>query len=292
MNKKDWCVLTSVLLLFCVCDQLSKWIALKLLSSKAVMLGPIGFAAYQQPLLLGNVNVLQYMTATSSAVFGILFLFLFFVLNLIWTDKLFKLRISLALLTAGFLCDSIDKIFSKGTVDWIVIFNNYISLNDIYILVGLILTIFFFVKNYSAIFYKHSLRKKMIIEKDQYTFCAYIVLSYLILITGFGMFFITTFTIISDNIVTTSNDQTNLIFSFLLPFILLSICFLLIMSIFTIYLSNKVYGPVYAFKKYIKDVLLSGEENRSLNLRKGDHFKDLSDLATQLETKYKKDETK
>ncbi len=292
MNKKDWFTLTGMLLLFCIGDQLSKWIALKLLSGKAIMLGPIGFAAYRQPLLQEHINVLQYMTATSSAVFGILFLFIFFVLNLIWADKLFKFRVSLALLTAGFLCDSIDKIFSKSSIDWIAIFNHYISLNDIYILVGLALTIFFFIKNYSTIFYKHSLRKTMIIEKDQYTFCTYIILSYLIFIAGFGTFFMTTFSIMSDNIMTTSSNQTNLILSVLLPFVLLSTCFLLMMSIFTIYLSNKIYGPVYAFKKYIKDVLLSGEANRSLHLRKGDHFKDLSDLASQLGTKYKKDETK
>ena len=288
MNKKDWSILTGILILLCVCDQLSKWLALKILSGKTAILWSVGFATHQQHLLSEDVNIIQHMAAIPSAIFGILILFLFFVLNLIWTDKLFKLRISMAVLTAGFLCDSMDKIFSKGTIDWIVIFNNYISLNDIYILIGSIFTIFFFIKNYSTIFYKNTIRKKMIIEKDQYTFCAYILLSFLIFMIGFGMFFITAFKIVSGHVeAISSNNQASLMFIFSLSFIMLSICFLLIISIFTVYLSNKIYGPIYAIKKYIKEVLLSEDNNRPLNLRKDDHFSELSDLINQLGTKYK-----
>ena len=86
------------------------------------------------------------------------------------------------------------------------------------------------------------------------------------------------------------DTQNHLLLVGLLFFALLAVCFLVIIFGFVVYISNKIYGPVYAFKKYVKEVFVSGEPDRPFNLRKGDHFNDLQDLAGQLKDKYGKNQ--
>ena len=52
-------------------------------------------------------------------------------------------------------------------------------------------------------------------------------------------------------------------------------------TLFFLYLSNKIYGPFYAFERYIK-ALLNGEKPKDLQLRKHDQLKHLENLAKDI----------
>ena len=200
-------------------------------------------------------------------------------------------RVGIAFFIAGMLGDSIDMIFRGASQNWIKLFNAYVNLTDVYILIGIVLTVFFCIRDRSILFRKHNLRKKMLVEKDQTIFCFHILFSYLLFIGASFIFFLSFIKVIFNHFVQISPDlQSQLIRVFFVLFSILSICFLLIMVAFSLYLSNKIYGPVYAFKKYIRDVFLSGLPVRPFKLREGDHFSDIPDLVDQLQSKYIKEE--
>ena len=250
------------------------------------MLGPVGFMLSESAHLF---DFTEYKKILTSSIFSGFFLFLFFVLNLILVQKLLGLRLSLALFTVGILSDSLDSILYGSTLDWMVIYGRQFNLADLYIFAGMVSMIYFCIRDRSILFKRNNLRKKMFIEKDQYIFCFHILFSYLVFIIGMGLFFLIFIKMMLSHFMQVpQGTQQHLLVVALLFFSLLSVCFLVIIFGFIVYTSNKIYGPVYAFKKYIKEVFLSGEAERPFNLRKGDHFNDLQDLAGQLKDKYGK----
>lgn len=289
MKKKDWIIIAGVLVLAIVFDQAIKEFMTIVLKNESVQIGPIGFVVNQTPFVfMDQINILGYISAISPFGFSVFFLLLLFVLNLILVQRLMGLRIGVTLFVAGMMGESLDIVFRGGVLDWLGLFNIHFNLSDIYIFVGVIMTLFFTVKDRSLIVQKNNLRKKMFIEKEQYTFCYQVLFPYLLFAFAYCIFSVSFIKIVINRFVEIAPSlQSNIIMIFLLLFAILSMCFLLIVLGFTIYLSNKIYGPVYAFKKYIKDVLLHDGEDRPFNLRKGDHFVDLPELAKQIKAKYK-----
>ena len=294
MNKKDWYKVGGMLVLPIAADQFFKWLFALWLGGKEMMLGPIGLSIKQKTLnLAGQFNITEYIAVVSSFGFCVFFLFLFFVLNAVITQKALGLRLSAALFTAGMLSDAGDVLFRGGVVNWIKLMGLQINFSDIYIFAGALLTLFFCIKDRAVLFRKHNLRKKMFVEKDQYIFCFYTLAFWLFLNSAFYIFFFSFIKIIFNHFVTASPIlQSQIVSIFSVLFFILSACFLLIMIAFAVYLSNKIYGPVYAFKKYIKDIFLNGHDQRPFKLRKGDHFKDLPDLIQSLRSKYLEKEEK
>ena len=281
MKKKDWGIILGIFALCIIFDQLSKWAASIALTDGRLMMGPIGFMVSKSSLL-----ILKQIIAS---VFGVFFLLIFFILNLIIVEKLFVLRIGLTFLAAGFLGKSIDGFLWGYILDWMVVFNTHFNLSDIFLLTGSILFILSCIKDFPVIFHKNNIRKKMLVEKDQYLFLSYMLLTYFLFVCAFYTFFISFIKIVLGPILESDlNMQSNVFSSFSALFAILAFYFMLMICFFLVYLSNKIYGPVYAFKKYIKNVILSdASASYPLRLRKGDHFTDLPGLAKDLLSQYK-----
>ena len=289
MNKKEWYTLiVGALALPVLIDQLTKWIALLLLSESIPTSELIGFGIYKEALILsGQFNISQYVKIVSSFGFSMLFLLLFFVLNLMLVQRVIGFRVGIAVFVAGMIGESIDMIFYGASQNWVKLFNAYVNLTDLYILLGVVLTVFFCIKDRAILFRKNNLRKKMLVEKDQTIFCFYILFSYLLFIGAVFIFFLSFIKIIFNGFLEVSPDlQSQLIKVFFVLFSILCMCFLLITCAFSLYISNKIYGPVYAFKKYMRDVFILGLPVRPFKLRAGDHFNDIPELVEQLQSKY------
>ncbi|MDE0118605.1 MAG: signal peptidase II [Bdellovibrionales bacterium] len=289
MQKKDWYLLIICFLILPVLfDQFTKWIVLFLLGDNTVALGPIVLEVYKESLIISNqLNLAQYVKIISSFGFSILFLFLFFVLNLMLTKKIMGFRISITVFVAGMLSDTVDMIFHGASQDWVTLFGAHLNLSDLYLLIGVILVLFFSIKDHALIFRKNELRKTILIEKDQIVFLLNMLFGYVLFIGAVFVFFLSFIKIIFNHFVPISPDtQVLLIRVFFILFSILSICFLLIMVAFLLYISNKIYGPIYAFKKHIRDVFLFRSSVRPFSTRKGDHFSDLSELVDELQSKY------
>ena len=58
--------------------------------------------------------------------------------------------------------------------------------------------------------------------------------------------------------------------------------FLLPVLVIFVYISNKIFGPVYAFERHIR-ALIQGENPPDFQLRKGDHLQRLKTLARDID---------
>ena len=277
MKKQDWFIVTGVLVLLSVLDQLVQW---------------FNMGASQSFFSVDVFAVRFYKTIVFNSIVGLYFLCLFFLVNFILIGRFLGLRLALSLFTAGMLGDSLSIFFHSSAVraGLFQIGGIDIEFSYIYIVLGSLLTLFFIVRDHSLIFNKNNLRKTLIIEKNQYIFCFYVILPYLLFVFGFYMFF---HIFIQISLASTSRvslgAQSQIINNFFSLFSVLSLCFLLTLVIFIFYLSNKIYGPVYAFKKYIKDVLIKNKaKDQPFKLRGGDHFQDLPELAEELRQRLKK----
>ena len=271
MKKQDWFIVTGVLLGLCLLEQVVQWA----MSPDMV----------QRPALSGQFHLGMeiYKNIIFSSFFGLFFLCLFLLLNFILKEKLIGFRLALAVFTAGMLGESLGFLIQGSMGHIFQVGGLRVGLSHFYIFIGVLSTVFFSVKDFSLIFNKDSVRKKLLIEKDQYAFCFYVILPYFLFIGGFYMFFHVFIQMVLSFAprmpINTRNDIINTFFSL---FSTLSLCFLLTLTLFIVYLSNKVYGPVYAFKKYIRDVFLKGEADRTLKFRSADHFQELVGLAKEL----------
>ena len=290
MRKKDWYITIGALVGFIAVDQLFKWIATAVLGGKSYALGFVGFMVNQSSVAItGDFNLSQYIVIISSFGFSVLFLGLFFLLNFILTHRLLGFKIGMALFVAGMLGESMDFTFRGGVLDWFSLFDVNMNLTDLYVIFGILLTLFFGFKDRALLFRKDNMRKTMFTEKAQYVFCSHILCSHLLFTGAFFIFFLSFLQIIFNNFVRLDPIvKGNLITVFYILFTILSLCFLLIALAFMVYISNKVYGPVYAFRKYIKEVVMEGGEDRPFKLRKGDYFSDLIGLAEELKNRYRR----
>ncbi len=142
-------------------------------------------------------------------------------------------------------------------------------------------------------------RKQLFILQDQYHFCLSIGLTYIIFIIAIGVFsYIFIANILSTVAITMQGmSQSQIIdtmarysnFYFFL-FMVLASFLAIVCSLFVIYLSNKIYGPIYAFQKYLKSVVIDKKqpERGRFTLRKNDHFKFLEDFMRELLKKINK----
>ena len=295
-SKKSWYLSTGLVLALCLLEQLIKWIVITALGVNRLSLGPLSLVI-DRGVAIGEAGLSSYFQSISTFAVAVFILFLFFIIhfvfNSVFEGKLQGLKIGISVLTAGILVDSIDVIFRGETISWFSILGSYFNLGSLYTLSGVLLVLFFIFKDRKTLFRKRNLRKQIFIDRDQWKFCGYILTCFLVLLCSYGGFFFliirAMFRLIGRQ-TGGMNMEIQMISIFSFSFLILTVLFLIIMSMFVIYLSNKVYGPVFGFKKYVEHKLLGidkegGPTRISFRVRKGDHFEYLGPLSEQLEAR-------
>ena len=287
MSKKDWLIVVGVVVVPLIFDGFSRWFFSVALKNSDFMLGPVGLVFLEGVHLS---NIVGYKKIIFSAVLSSISLITFCVINLILVQRLLGFRVGLALVTSGLIGETVGFFWGNNVTGWLVFFKIYLNLMDIYLIIGAFITIFFCIKYRSTIFHKNNLRVKIFTDPGQYVFCFYVLFTYFIFTISAGMLFILFLKLYSLQTNTSMFlSHSNTIGYFLVLFFLLFSCFFFIMCLAMVYFSNKIYGPVYAFKKYVRNVILAeSPEDKPFNLRKGDHFRDLVNLARELKDKYGK----
>ena len=287
MSKKDWLIVVGVIVVSLLFDVLSRWFFSIALKNNDFMLGPIGLVFLEGVHLS---NVIGYKKIIFSVILSSISLIIFCTMNLMLVQRLLGFRVGLALITSGLMVETVSFFWGNKVTAWLVFFKIYLNLVDIYLIIGALITIFFCIKCRSTIFHKNNLRTKIFTDPGQYVFCFFVLFTYFIFTISAGMFFILFLKLYSLQTNTSIFvSENNTIGYFLVLFFLLFSCFFFVMLLAMVYFSNKIYGPVYAFKKYVRNVILAeSPEDRPFNLRKGDHFRDLVNLAKELKGKYGK----
>ena len=269
-------------------DQLSKFSALQFLTASFEK-SFLGFSL-QAPIknyhLLFDLNFGLDNLLVNTSITAIFCLFLFYyILSLIFIPKYFHhLQTGITILFSGFASNAINKLINSYVLDFIKwspheSTNIYFNLADIFQTVAWLFILLQIIVFRKHIWRKTEKRKQFIVMKVyQFQFIVYCVLAFFCLSAFFLLLnyqFIGYIKVINfANIHQVSSSFLK--YSFFILFLFCSfIC------IFFIYLSNKIYGPIYAFQRYIKS-LLAGENPKDLQIRKNDHLKHLETLAKDI----------
>ena len=278
----------SLFIILIFLDQISKYSALHFLNPVPQEGGFLGFSFHP----LKNYNLIFGLEATAGNLFfntaftAVFCLFLFYyILSLIFIPKYFYyLHIGITILFSGFTSNITNKIINGYVVDFLKWSPNeflaiYFNLADIFQTAAWLLILSQILTFRKIILRETERRKQLIVMKSyQFQFIGYAVLAFFCLSSFFLLLnyqfleFIKTTDFVNINQISSSFLK----YSFLILFLF---CFLIIAFFF--YLSNKIYGPLYVFQRYIK-ALLKGENPEDLQLRKNDQLQHLKELAKDI----------
>ena len=273
-----------------IIDQFSKYLSLQFLttSSKIQVLGfSLSEPVKNYNLIFGlDFSLSPLLILTYLPALFCLCLF-YYVLSLVFIPKTFYfLQSGITVLFAGFTGNFLNKVFLSYTIDFIKWspaehFKLYFNLSDIFQTLAFIIIFLQIILLRKTLWRAKEKRKQFLIVKNyQIQFISYCILAFLC----FSFFFLLLNYQFLEWIAQTSFPNIYKVrISFLKYSIFILFLLCLFMTIFFTYLSNKIYGPVYAFERYMRS-LLKGEQNKDFKLRNNDHLKQLEKLAEDIKT--------
>lgn len=293
INIKHWILILSVLLLPIIADQTFKSQTSSIKDRPVVVLQSIGLfssfsRAHNQKLLSHPVirNTRSFVHIT----FGLFIILIFIALNLIFIYKHLLVRCLLALSVGSLLSRSLDHIFYGEYMDNVAIVMNHsiVSFNSAVVLFILSVACFLLILTFKRklIFKTVNIRSHFLIPKNpnQRQFLFYVMIAY-------GCVFISVFFIVSlyfylailhslpDEVLTLVNRE---VFTLGLSAYLSIFIFIYMISVF---LSNRIYGPVHGFQNHMKKLFESGDKAPVFKIRKKDQFRELESIAEYIRTR-------
>ncbi len=223
------------------------------------------------------------LTLVTLCSMGGLLVFVYVLLITLLSSELLILKAGLGLLAGGVLGNVIDRAIHGGTMDFIpmnlpylppIVFNPA----DAFQWVGALIIAVKLITKEKIIWYPENQRGFALINpKEQikfaFKFSAISICTCLVL----GLFALSYLTLTLQSINITSKSP---IIGFALSYLAITLFFAAVSFFSGLLLSQRTAGPLYAFEKYVED-LLSGDE-RELKLREGDNFKHLEIVAANL----------
>lgn len=283
--KKDPFPLFAVLLVLMLCDQILKRIFLHFSLKTDSFLG---FALDLTP----NKDFILSLEITTDHLFKTIIItpifvwvVFFYFLSVYYIPKeMNSVKWGWTLAVSGALSNMADKLRAGSVLDIFAfqvpnLFHLYFNFADLIQLTGWVLLIYGAVKYRELIWRAIEKRKTLIIlKKEQWRFVSYVMWTAFC----FGLFF---FVINSQFFLKYAESPDSFKEQFLLftfkYFAVVMALFLFPVLVAFIYLSNKIYGPIYAFERYVRS-LMKSENPESLQFRKGDHLKRLEVLAGEI----------
>lgn len=294
MKRKDWFVVGLFLVFSIVLDQLSKrW---------AMQINEMSFG-YLRLLLVHNHGamlglfsdlpaVLRIVTLSTSGVF---ILCTYSLIQYLIPRRLMILRISLSVLVGGILGNVLDRIFYGYVIDFICIqtptWNSPIwNVADVVQWIGYALMVYALIKYSEQLWPDQNERKTFWINKK-------FQIKHSVFFMVIGLFLTLISVVFSYTYLKVSLEELvgynpNLIAKFTKPFLF---TFLTLAVIFSIILfsvgkliSHRIAGPIYAFERFLNDILDGKGLTRpgpALKLRTNDDFKNLEQLAEEVRAK-------
>lgn len=295
MKKRDW-VYFVILPLFITwgLDRVSKMWAENLQGFE--FHGPIGTVLHHNHgAILGLFsNLPPVLRIVSLSTGGAFLIFTFFTLQYLLPIRSSLLRSGMSVLLGGILGNVTDRIVWGYVIDFLVIgtreaFTPFVfNVADVLQWVGYGMIVIALVKDGKILWPEQNLRKSYWINpKYQLNYCAKLVgfgISFAIIA---GVYSYTFMKVAIQSLVgekAAANDQ--FLIPFVFTFIAVSATFNILLFMVGLILSHRAAGPVYAFEKFLED-LIEGK-TRNLKLRAGDDFTHLEELAKELTDKLHK----
>ncbi len=294
MKTKDWVLVVASLILVILIDQISKTYAA---ASAESWFGPVHFILVQNHgAMLGLFSGLPaFLRIVSLSTSGFFLLSLYCFLQYIIPIKIFKLRIGLSLLIGGILGNVIDRTLFGYVIDFISIqietwHSPVWNIADMIQWVGYALIVISLIKEGHLLWPDQNSRQTFWVNKKfQIKYAAVfimtgVLLTLISLVFSYTYLKITLTEILGQN-PGAVNQYTE---AFLFSFLILVLTFSVTLFIISKMISHRIAGPVYAFERFLIEVLEGKgltKSGQALKLRAGDDFIHLEKLAEQVREK-------
>ncbi len=287
MRKKEWFLVILPLFFTWGLDRLTKISAERLQGFKS--LGFFGLSLHHNHgAMLGLFSSLPaVLRVVSFSTGGAFLLFLFVVIQFLMPIKSLTLRTGLSILIGGILGNVTDRILTGYVVDFLIIGTQKQStpafnFADALQWVGYGMIAFALLREGEILWPESETRKvKWVNFKFQLRYCLILVA------IGLGFSVISgvySYTFMKVTISDLIGNNARLLDQYLLPFIfnfvIVSLAFSVILFLTGRILSQRMAGPIYAFEKYVDDLI--NDRPRVLRLRASDEFKQLEKLALRI----------
>ncbi len=292
MKSRDWVRLATAVVIVLALDQLTKGWALGLAPGEAVQLGWLKLEThFNSGAFLGSFSGYSpVLRVVSVSTLGVSLVFWFLVFQWLIPGRLIPLRLALSLALAGILGNVIDRISRGMVVDFISLDGGgwrtpVLNVADLIQWVGyamLVVSLFRFRKQ---LWPDRDARKSLWVNPSfQLGYCLRLVVLGLCFALVTGTLSYTYLRMVLGRFQPpTEPASVELLQSFALTFGLASLTFCGFLFAVGIVLSHRAAGPLYAFERFLED-LLSGK-SKPLKLRAGDEFRHLEELAGSISEK-------
>ncbi len=287
MNKKEWLLVILPLFFTWGIDRITKVFAEQLSSFQSF--GYFGLSLHHNHgAMLGLFSSLPaVLRVVSFSTGGAFLLFLFVVIQFLMPIKSLSLRAGLSVLIGGILGNVTDRILTGYVIDFLIVGTQQHStpafnLADALQWVGYGMIATALLREGEILWPESETRKvKWVNLKFQLRYCMILVSIGLGFSVISGVYSYTFMKVtISDLIGNNSRLLDQYLLPFLFNFVIVSLGFSLILFLTGRILSQRMAGPIFAFEKYVDDLI--NDRPRVLKLRASDEFKQLEKLALRI----------
>ena len=292
MKNKDWFWICFAFIVPCIVDQAFKY-STSSLTIEPVTFGFLSlFSSFSRlDVLGGSAYTLHIISAIVFSAASLFVIQLLAVLNILFTYKHLRLRISLSVIMGGLLSLTIDRIIYAETVNNLAFTMDStqfypFNLAVLFMCGGLAIFIYPLIMDHN-LFKKENIRRNFLLNnKHQNKF----LLSILVGFTVFYFLIILVFGLYMHAGLSAEDQNTGLVSqimgSFYLLVLLIYLLSMVSVFIFSVLLSHRIYGPVYGFENYMRSLFEKKEAKiENFRTRKKDHFKELEKIAEYVRTR-------
>jgi signal peptidase II len=289
MRKHDWVTVIALIGITWLVDQVSKaWANANL--SELKFFGPLGFVLHHnRGAILGTFSDLPPMLRVVSLSTGGAFLiFIYGAIQYLLPSRSMPLRSGMSLLLGGILGNVSDRIMHGEVTDFLLLGSRALwtpafNLADTIQWIGYGLVVYGLIRDGNLLWPDANARKKLWINpRYQMKYIATIVAIGSSFAVVTGVFAYTFLKVTIDDLVVGPARMTE--HRFLVPFLqtysVISLGFMVSLFMLGRILSHRTAGPVFAFEAFLRDMMRG--KDRKFNLRIGDDFKHLEELAEAL----------
>lgn len=188
------------------------------------------------------------------------------------------MKYGLSFLVGGIFGNVIDKMIYGRTVDFIPFSQVVFNLADVFQWIGVALIVFMIFKRDQLIWFPESSRQNYLINpREQFKVALNFTLVALSTSLMLGIF---SFAFFRTVMVSMDLRGENLMLSYFLTYLILTLLFCAMSFLTGIILSHRSSGALYAFEQYL-DHLMKGRDKK-LTLRDSDNYKHLEKVADKL----------
>jgi len=293
LKKKDWFIVFLPFVLTWGLDRITK-IWAQTIGTHIYHYGPVIIAYKENPgIMLGLFSDLPpIIRVVCLSTGGAFLLFLFGMIQFMMPIKSLILRSGLSILLAGILGNVVDRIIYGYVIDFLIIGNATLStavfnIADAIQWVAYLMICYSLIRESEILWPENNRRGRLWINPPyQIRYCMTLI--------GVGMGFsvisgVFSYTFLkvalTDWKIRGQVSVDKLLWVFVGTFIIVSLIFAFILFILGRRLSHRTVGPIYAFEKFI-DELINGKKGQLLKLRTGDEFTHLEQIAIKVQTKF------